>query len=346
MAGISDIIKPGTFDPVSAGAGLVTGTISGLINQGFQKMQLKREMKAQKELMAQQHAYELENLNTQDQYQRRLAIDAAKMQKQGLVEAGYSTADPAGTGTSISSISGPSTSASAGAPSAQPGYMPGMTISDIASAHLTESQANLNKIQSQYLAKKLEGEIGLLNAQISEIKETLPEKVSNIKAQTDKLVADKKLSQEQANQVVEATKKITEEVGLLQIDKRYRADLNSWQVKKLEKEVSKLASEGKFEAVKAELADYGIIVGADWMTQLAAVIHKGTAGSLIDQIVDTVKQIFSKAGEYGPGIADSILNAIGKDDLSDEMKNRHKQVMDDYAEKQVHKMDSIRRSKE
>ena len=346
MAGISDIIKPGTFDPVSAGAGLVTGTISGLMNQGFQKLQLKREMNAQKKLMGLQHQYELENLAKQDAYQRALAIDASSLRKQSLQNAGYSTADPEGTGTVAPTVSTPSTSASAGAPSAQPGYMPGMTVSDLASAHLTESQANLNKIQSQYLAKKLEGEIGLLNAQISEIKETLPEKVSNIKAQTEKLVADKKLTQEQANQFVEATKKITEEVGLLQIDKRYRADLNSWQVKKLQKEVSKLAAEGRFEAVKAELADYGIIVGADWMTQLAAVIHQGTAGELIDQIIDTVKQIFSKAGDHGPGIADSILNAIGKDDLSPEMKKRHQEVMDAYGRKQVQKMDSIRHSKE
>jgi len=338
------------FDPSSllnnTAQGAATSLVSGAIGQGFSALSAARDWKYAKKLMARQHAYELENLAAQDKYQRQLAVDASSLRKRSLQNAGYSTADPEGTGTVAPTVSAPSSSASGMSISQTPTFAPGMTVTDLANANLMNSQADLNKIEAQYRAKKLSGEVGLLNAQISEIKETLPEKVSNIKAQTEKLVADKKLSEEQANQVIEATKKITEEVGLLKIDKKYRADLNDWQVKKLQNEVRKLSAEGRFEEVKAELADYGIIVGADWMTQLAAVIHKGTAGALIDQIVDTVKQIFSKVGEYGPGVIDSILNGIGKDDLSPEMKKRHQEVMDSYGRKQVHEMDSIRHAKE
>jgi len=302
------------FDPSAllnnTAQGAATSLVSGAIGQGFSALSAARDWKYAKKLMARQHAYELENLAAQDKFQRQLAVDASSLRKRSLQNAGYSTADPEGTGTVAPTVSAPSSSASGMSISQTPTFAPGMTVTDLANANLMNSQAELNKIEAQWKSKKLAGEVGLLNAQIKEIQQLLPEKVNNIKSQTDKLVADKKLSEEQANQVIEATKKITEEISLLKIDEQYKPDLYKWQINEMKNTCFKLAQEGKFEKVKAELAQVGIIVGADWMTQLAAIVHKGTASQLLEELKNTIVGLFNTTGKIGSSVGQAIVDGI------------------------------------
>lgn len=317
------------FDLGIFGQGVASSAVSSLIDLGTSSLKAKQQYNFQKNLLAKQHDYELENLAAQDKYQRALAEDASLLRKSSLMQAGYSTADPEGTGTVAPSVSSPSTSASGSFSMPSAGYAPGMSVSDLANAELLQSQADLNRIEAKYRANLLEGQIGKLNQEIDQIKQKLPLEVDQIKQNVDVLRSQKKLNDNEANKLLVDIDKISEQLKGIKIDNKYKADLNEWQVNKLKSEVFKLSQEGKFEEVKAELARVGIIVGADWMTQLAAVIHQGSAPELIENIKQLVKDLFSPLGSVGAPVVDSIIE--GAADIGKGVKKAGDMVVPDKA---------------
>ena len=143
---LSGLISGGASGLGSTGdllTGGVSQLITGGINSMFQGIAQRRQYKNQKKLMKMAHEYELENLAEQDKYQRGLVRDAASMTKTGLENAGYSTADPNGTGVSPVSVSAPSTSAtgSAGSFPIDAGSV-GQGISALMSGQLASPQSH------------------------------------------------------------------------------------------------------------------------------------------------------------------------------------------------------------
>ena len=298
---ISGLISGGASGFGSAGdilTGGVTSLINGGINSMFQGIAQRRQYKNQKKLMKMAHEYELENLEKQDEYQRGLVTDAARMTKTGLENAGYSTADPNGTGVQPVSISGPSTSDSGSVASG---------ISALMSGQLSASQARLNDIEAKYRAKKLEGEIGKLNVEIDTAKEKLPFIADTAKANIAKLSASAHLNEKQLDQISASIDKLKAETENITIDNRFKPDLSSAQIDKLNAEVRKLSAEGKIKEVEAKLADYGILIGADWLTTVAAMASQGHSKELVSALSDMISEI---AGSL-PGAVGSVVKNVG-----------------------------------
>lgn len=316
--------------PTAVGSSLLSSAVGHAANVSNSKRQYDYE----KKLMEQQHAYELENMSKQDQYQRNLAKDTMSLRKQALQQAGYSTADPEQAGTIAPTVSGPSTSVSGSVGLAQQPIDYGNLASNAQSSAVTR----LQEIEAAFRADKLKSEIDKTKIDIKVAKDMLPKNIAKIDAQINDLVASKDLKLDQAKNISELTNKIKVEIEGIDIDNRYKPKLNDRQIKKLDKEIYKLSQEGKFEAVKAKLSEVGIIVGADWMTQLAAVVHQGTASQLIDEICNMVKDVFSSIGDHGASFIDSFLEGI-KDDKK--FKEHTDSVLTDYNIKNARRQDSL-----
>lgn len=316
MAELSQLISGGSsgLGPVGdIATGAVTGLISGGISNLFAKKAQKRQYKYQKKLMEQSHQYELENLAQQDAYQRGLVTDAASMTKTGLENAGYSTADPNGTGVSPASVSAPSTSAtgSAGSFQAQSGDV-AQGISSLMSGALAASQARLNDIEAKYRAKKLEGEIGKLNVEIDTAKEKLPFIADQAKANIANLATQAHLNEKQLSQISASIDKLKAETENISIDNRFKPDISARQIKKLEAETDKLIAEGNIKAVEAKLADYGILVGVDWLSTIAAMAAQGHS----DELVTALSSLVSDIAGALPDALGNVITSVGSAILS------------------------------
>lgn len=318
---ITGLISGGASGLGSAGdilTGGVTSLITGGINSLYQGIAQRRQYKNQKKLMKMAHEYELENLAKQDEYQRGLVTDAASMTKTGLMNAGYSTADPNGTGVSPASISGPSTSAtgSAGSFPIDSGSV-ASGISALMSGQLSASQAKLNEIQAKYLGEKMQKEIDKLDVEIQAAKEKLPFVADEAKANISNLSSSAHLNEERVNEISANIDKLAAETKAVDIDNNYRADMNVKQLAKLQAETGKLVAEGRFEAAQAKLAEYGILAGADLFTTIAALSVQGKSADLVEKMAQMIKDVVTTL----PGSLGTILSGV-VDVVSDDAKKK------------------------
>lgn len=320
MAGISDIMTGNAsgnpWSQVAPALATQTGSgfLSGLVNGFFQKRAQKRQFEYQQKLMDKEHQMELENLAAQDKYQRELVVDSNSMLKKSLQQAGYSTADPNGTGVTPAQISGPSTSVTGSAGSFPISATPSFNYSDLVAASNVQSQTRLNDIESRYRARLLEGQIGEYNAKIDVMKSKLPAELDLLKQEFLNRRAELRLTDKQIDQLnsdIDRLKVLTEGI---RIDNKYKDNLNDAQVRKISNEASLLAKEGRIKEVEALLADKGILVGADWFTQLAAISSRGGSEDIINSLVNLVERVSaslpSVASKLFGSISDNIMHGV------------------------------------
>lgn len=299
----SDLLNLAPSATVQAG-GSILGSVIGAITAG---KQAKKQYKYNQALMQQQHQYELENMSELERIQRGLAVDSSLLRRQALEKAGYNVADPEGIGTVAPSMSGASTSASGGF------SMPGAPYIDMASgisavsnAQLTSSQARLNDIEAQYRAKKLGLENALLEQKIKEIAKTLPERV-NV------LVSNWKLNQSQLDvndaKIDEIRKHIDQVVSQtegIRIDNKYKDQMNQNTIDKIHAEVVKLVHEGNIKGIEDRLAQVGILVNSNWLTQLMAAMHLGSGTEIMNDVVSTISGMIAEI----PGAISQVLGSV------------------------------------
>ena len=299
----SDLLNLAPSATVQAG-GSILGSVIGAITAG---RQAKKQYKYNQALMQQQHQYELENMSELERIQRGIAVDSSLLRRQALEKAGYNAADPEGTGTIAPTMSGASTSASGGF------SMPGSPYIDMASgisavsnAQLTSSQARLNDIEAQYRAKKLGLENALLEQKIKEIAKTLPERV-NV------LVSNWKLNQSQLDvndaKIDEIRKHIDQLVSQtegIRIDNKYKDQMNQNTIDRIHAEVVKLVHEGNIKGIEDRLAQVGILVNSNWLTQMMAAMHLGSGTEIMNDIVNTISGMIAEI----PGAISQVLGSV------------------------------------
>lgn len=192
--------------------------------------------------------------------------------------------------------------------------LPGQYLT--AQARSIEADTRLKEIEERYRAKLLEGQIGEYNAKIQQIKDTLPETVNQIKADTELKRSQKQLTDKQADQVLADTDRLKAIADGIKIDNDFKPDINKATLEKLNKEVFNLAQEGKIKEVHAKLASLGILVGADNLTQLAAIVTQGKADDILQAIVDCFGETIGKLpdiiGQLFTSTFDGLVNGVVK----------------------------------
>ena len=299
----SDLLSLAPSAVVGAGSNLL-GSILGSVAAG---RQAKKQYKYSQALMQQQHAYELENMSELERIQRGLALDSSLLRRQSLEKAGYNVADPEGTGTQAPSMSAPSTSASGSFSMPGAPYIDTASgISAVANAQLTSSQARLNDIEAQYRAKKLGAEIEYTNTKIEQIQETLQPTIDNLLQDLNNKRKQVELNDQQIQEISAHMEQLSALTAGIRIDNRYKDQLNENTIKKLHAETVKLVHEGNIKGIEAELAKVGILVDANWMTQLLAVMHLGTGTEVMQDIVSTAGSMMSAL----PGALSQVLSSV------------------------------------
>ena len=138
-----------------AGAAVV-GAGSGLVNTAFGFLAARQQYKNQRRLMELQNQYDIEAFNRQNARQDWLMRNEDSLKRQSLENAGYSTADPQGTGVTTPSVASMDTPGTPTSP-----MMPGSPGTDFVNAFSAIRQAELIdsvKRKNEAEAKKAEEE--------------------------------------------------------------------------------------------------------------------------------------------------------------------------------------------
>lgn len=310
MSGFGESLGSAAMAGVSGG---LTSGISGLITAplsfGLNQISAAQQYKRQKKLMSQQHQYELENLAAQDKYQRALQVDSASMLKESLRNAGYSTADPNGSGVTPAAVSGPSTSASGSAGEFAASLGDGASsFSALQAGELSRSQAELNRIEAKVRERKLNSEIAKNEIEAESMRQKLPQEVDILKQEVRNKAQDWNLNEKKIQEIDANIERLSAVAQGVKIDNRYKPWMLEGEVTKLQRECDVLLQEGRYKAVEAKLAEFGILVGADWFSTCAAIASQGKG----DELTNAMAHMISTVMQSLPSAAGTLVDGLSR----------------------------------
>lgn len=290
---------------LGAGVSAASGLFGGLFNLFGARQQYKN----QKKLMALQNQYDIEAFDREVQAQKDLsqymAENANTWQKTSLQNAGYSTADPQGTGIQTAGVSAPSQDVP-GTPTAP--YVdyssPWQTVSD--SALKMAQIANLN---ADTKIKGNENEI--LKLDIEKYKSTLDTQIEMIKSEYNNLTKQNAKFDAEIDNIREVT-------ANLNIDTKFKVDTFDKRKEELLEQVESLIKDNKIKSVHEKLAEYGIVVGLNDIQTLISTAEFGKTDQLINVFNKVVETVASKMPEtikaVFKGLWEGAKSAVGLGD--------------------------------
>lgn len=278
-------------------------TAQGVIGSGIQSL-------FNLGLMRREHKYQKKMLALQDQYQRKMIQDQPGLIKAGLMQAGYSTADPAGTGTTAPTVSAPGSAASGqvGMPSI-PGIDLGVLEQNKAQARNLNSLARLNEIDAEWREKQNRSEVENMNAKTKEILDTLPQRIAILDQELQNKRAELHLNEEQAKKVSEETKLCIEQIAAIQIENKYRDKKEYYNAESAAEAFRKLAFEADVEGMKAYLSQYGIISGYNLIETIAS-LALSSDGEVLELINSNMQSVIKMLPDVVGQSVDSLFSTL------------------------------------
>ena len=284
----------------TGGINAAGSVLSAMTNQAFYKKNLEREVNAQKDL-----------LNYQNKINQNNLLVEQSLKKQSLRNAGLSTASMNGDGTQLVGQSIPSS------PSAP---MPNIDMSNLGSAsvqgYLNATQANLNTIESTYRGQKLELDLKLMQQRFENIKTSFPVELENLKKTIEAKDSQIQVNDSEREKIFAVIDKLVAETNGISIDNKFKEEMNTWQINKFKVECYKLGVEGNYQALVNNLANHGILVNADWFTQLAMLVSNDKLAPFIEDIFKSLGGLFTSnsvgeaLGNAATGIVKGLYNSI------------------------------------
>lgn len=218
----------------SAGVAAVGPSVNGL----FGAITMRRQYKNQKKLMALQNRYDIEAFNRENARQDWLMLNEDSLKRQSLQNAGYSTADPNGTGVTTPAVGDQNVPGTPTVPllSGSPGTdfvnaFTAMRQSELidsvkrkneAEANKAEQEAEGQQLTNKYIMPRSEAELDKICAEIDKMEKD--GNLSVVEAQVRKKLARAtcKLNEKQCEQIdqdiknaQEEWKRIQEQINLL-----------------------------------------------------------------------------------------------------------------------------------
>lgn len=231
-----------------------------------------------------------------DSYKRQdyLMENANLITKKSLAAAGYSTADPNGTGVTPAPAYSQQQSPVSNS-QFQSADFPVDFISPflaLSQAKKTSSEARLNEIEEKYRALLLEGQVGKLNIEIKQATDLLPERIEEIRANVQNLISKKDLNEKEGEKVMQEVENLKGILTGIQIDNKWKDDLSRSEFNKRNAEIQNLIKDGRIKEAEAKIADMGIVLG------------KGTLGTIVSAALN------GKADKIGSALSDSFSTLI------------------------------------
>lgn len=287
----------------------------------------------QKKLLNEQAKLQQEYYQLQNARQDYLLQNADMIRKQSLARAGYSTADPNGTGTTpAQTMSVPNVST--------PGFsMPNINASsvrDIASMHLEESQADYYDA----LRRKTQSEAEILELDLQKYRDTYETQVASIMSQyynltkqnrkldteidytsgqTSKIEDERKLLQKQASEVEERIKNFAASTANIRIDTKFKQATFDDRVKTITTELEKLQYEKDIagstviiKRVESQLAEVGILNGQGMIQTLCSLAALGRGDLAVKGISQFLQSALQSLTQELPSVLGTFINSAYK----------------------------------
>lgn len=314
---MSDFWKSFGANALSGAASGITGSLLGLGNTAF--------------AMRKGFNYAKKMFNLENQRQDYLLNNADLIRKHSLEKAGYSTADPAGTGTTAATpVAMPSApSGNLSMPSINSG-----SIRDLSSLHLQEAQADYYDV----LARKEGTANELLKLDLQKYKETYETQVNTIMSEyynltkqnrkldteidytsglTQKTEDERKLIQKQTEEVKSRINKFAAETANITIDTKFkeatfndRVSTITTQLQKLEHERDIAESEKIIKGVESQLSQLGIITGQGWIQSIFSMAALGRGDIAIKGMSDFLTSAMNQLTKSLPSVLGTFVNTI------------------------------------
>lgn len=334
MSGFRDNLVNGLGSGIaSAATGAGSSMLGGLIGQIFAKKNAKRQFEYNKQLMSQQFKYQMNAFNAENQRQDYLMQNMPSITKQALHDAGYSAADPNGTG-----VTTPQTNTMA---------TPNMSFSDPGDYGMSGEfgrnallQAQLMNINADTMKKTSETDMVKLelqkfrdtyDTQVEQVRQTLVNlitsnrkmsadaSISELQYQYDASTFDKRV--EQLNVLVD---KLKAERDVIVLDASFNAVTFSQRAKKIDKEIEKFDKEiekigvdvsiGKldYEIKKVEkmLADSGVMLNQNWIATIIQMIALGKGDEVGKKSSQFVVDLVGGFAEMIPAIFGQLVGHL------------------------------------
>lgn len=313
----------------------------GLIGSLFGFAQARQNWKFQKKQMQLAQQYEKEAFDWETQRQDYLLENQQAINKAALQKAGYSTADPNGTG--VTTAATPDMGAAAPSTSQ---YMQMGEFENPITSYLALKQADLMSSQSklaQEQAGKTKNEAEKIKQDFDFAKERFPEEIQLLKASWFEKQKAGELHQKDIEKLTKDIEQISKSIQLMDIDIKWADKFKSKDYSKLGNEVALLMKENRIKEAEAKLADYGILVGADGLTTLCGVIASGKSGEIMPELSKAIAQVVASLPAAIKQFVIAVKDSIEKDASGawNDLKKWAKGVEDMYKGNRQHD-DSVR----
>lgn len=282
----------------SALGSLPGAAIGNALNGLFGLASARMNYKYNKKLMALQNQYAIDAFNRENERQNQLLYNSAAMQRHGLASAGYSTADPSGTGFEQPAVANMDTPSNPSAPFVDFGRY---DLLQAAQARLLNEQAENLSIKNRYEVRRQEGEVGVLEMDLQKYKQTLPEQVAMVKSQYYNLTKQNKYLDAQIDNLAEVTAGI-------QFDNKFKESTMKDRISSVTAELQKLGYERDIKGAEKLLADCGILIGASDFGTIVGLAMQGKTS----EMMDSLSGMFDMIAEKLPPMLKDLITAFWK----------------------------------
>lgn len=281
--------------------------------------------KVNEKLMEKQQQLARENFDYELAAQKRLMKENASLQKYGLQAAGYSTADPSGTGFQQLSTPGMSDPSN---PTVNPGFeAPQLSgiYQSVAQARLVNSQARLNEIDAITRGKSNEVQLKMLENDFQASSETLQTRIDTVKAQYQNLIKNNAKLDKEINQFTESIKNLQINNEILESTKEWKKKGAEQEYKKQVEEYKLLVKQNNIKAIEEKLANNGIMLGMDGITSLISIASQGKGGDVAELLGDLLGDVLSSIPKAIASALSGFLEGVQETfDLPGKIKNAWK----------------------
>lgn len=256
----------------------------------------KRGFKYTKKLMAKQQEYNERNFELQNERQDALIRNSPVLNKAGLKAAGYSAADPNGTGFSPMQAPMPDS------PSGQQYDNSAVDVSELSKLALIGSQIrNINADTS-----KKESETEKINNDLKVFAETYQEQIGKVKSEYYKLTKENRLTDAQIDKVNEEINQICAATAQIKVDTKFANETFDKRKEQLIEQVDGLLKDNRIKEAEAKLADNGILLGENVLQTLMSIASNEKGAEVTKMLGDMLGQVLGAV----PAAIVSVIRGI------------------------------------
>lgn len=286
--------------------GFALGGIQAAGQYGLNSLAAKQSFEYSKRLMALQNSYQRQAFERENERQDYLLANQYAINRNSLKAAGYSAANPDGVSLSPPSVNNQDspTHSQFGVESTKLDLMSG--------AMLSKLNAETKKIEADTDKTKTDNEVA--QEQLKALKETLPERIGQIKSEYYKVTKENRHIDAMVDNLEESTRQMSITNDFNEKTFNDRANSIAQELRKLSADASVSEAMAVIKSVEKQLAEAGVLVGNNWVNTLIslAALGKGkeATGAVADFVEDIITEVIASIPEILGSTVGSFANGI------------------------------------